>query len=389
MKKIAVATGTRAEYGLLKPLIEIIHQDKEATLQLYVTAMHLSPEFGMTVREIQNDGYPICKKIEVLLSSDTGVSILKSMSLTQISFAEAFAELQPDILIILGDRTEMLSISIAAYILRIPIAHLYGGETTEGNYDEAIRHSITKMSYWHFTSTETYKNRVIQLGESPERVFNVGAIAIDSIKNISLLSKIDFEKCIDFRLGKINFLVTYHPVTLENLTAANQFKQLLKALDIFKDAYIIFTKPNSDKEGRVIIKMIDEYVLEHPNKSIAFNSLGQLRYLSALQYVDAVIGNSSSGLVEVPAFNIPTVNIGDRQKGRYAPKSVIHCTNDKNQIIQAIKKSLSDEFKKSIKDMKNPYGSGNTAKKIIQVLKSVKSINLKKKFYDLPQIIKR
>lgn len=389
MKKIAVATGTRAEYGLLKPLIEIIHQDKEAALQLYVTAMHLSPEFGMTVQEIQNDGYPICKKIEVLLSSDTGVSILKSMSLTQISFAEAFAELQPDILIILGDRTEMLSIAIVAYILGIPIAHLYGGETTEGNYDEAIRHSITKMSYWHFTCTETYKNRVIQLGESPERVFNVGAIAIDSIKNISLLSKIDFEKHIDFRLGKINFLVTYHPVTLENLTAADQFKQLLKALDIFKDAYIIFTKPNSDKEGRVIIKMIDDYVHERPNKSVAFNSLGQLRYLSALQYVDAVIGNSSSGLVEVPAFNIPTVNIGDRQKGRYAPKSVIHCTNDKNQIIQAIRKSLSDEFKKSIKDMKNPYGSGGTAKKIIQVLKSAKSINLKKKFYDLPQIIKR
>ena len=387
MKKIAVATGTRAEYGLLKPLIEIIHQDKEVALQLYVTAMHLSPEFGMTVQEIENDGYPICKKIETLLSSDTGVSVLKSMSLTQISFAEAFSELQPDILVILGDRTEMLSIAIAAYILGIPIAHLYGGETTEGNYDEAIRHSITKMSYWHFTSTETYKNRVIQLGEAPERVFNAGAIAIDSIKNISLLSKIDFEKSIDFRLGKINFLVTYHPVTLENLTAADQFKKLLKALDIFKDVHIIFTKPNSDKDGRIIIKMIDDYVLEHSDKSVAFTSLGQLRYFSALQHVNVVIGNSSSGLVEVPVFNIPTVNIGDRQKGRYAPQSIIHCANDEKQITQAIGKSLSDEFKESIKGMKNPYGKGNTAKKIIQILKGVQSINLKKKFYDLPQNI--
>ncbi len=389
MKKIAVATGTRAEYGLLKPLIEIIHQDKEVALQLYVTAMHLSPEFGMTVQEIENDGYPICKKIETLLSSDTGVSVLKSMSLTQTSFAEAFTELQPDILVILGDRTEMLSIAIAAYILGIPIAHLYGGETTEGIYDEAIRHSITKMSYWHFTSTEVYKNRVIQLGEAPERVFNAGAIAIDSIRNISLHSKIDFEKSIDFRLGKINFLVTYHPVTLENLTAADQFKKLLKALDIFKDVHIIFTKPNSDKDGRIIIKMIDDYVLEHSDKSVAFTSLGQLRYLSALQYVNVVIGNSSSGLVEVPAFNIPTVNIGDRQKGRYAPQSVIHCTNDEKQITQAIRKSLSDEFKENIKGMKNPYGKGDTAKKIIQILKGAQSINLKKKFYDLLQNIER
>ncbi len=383
LKKIAIVTGTRAEYGLLKPLIHKIHLDKEFELQLYVTAMHLSEEYGMTVKEIKDDGYPIYREIETLMSSNTGVGVVKSMGLTQISFAEAFQELKPDFLIVLGDRTEIMSAVISAYMLGIPIGHLHGGETTEGAYDEAIRHSITKMSYYHFTATEEYKRRVIQLGESPDRVFNTGAISLDSIKQLPLLSKEEFESSINFKLGKINFLITYHSVTLEKNGPKEQFEELLKAIEQFEDAKIILTKPNSDKGGRDIIKMIDEYVKNNTHKAIAFTSLGHLRYLSALQYVDLVIGNSSSGLVEVPEFKIPTINIGDRQKGRFMPKSVINCKTDEKEILNAIKLGLSYTFVQDIKTMKNPFGNGTTADKIIQLLKGTEIIDLKKKFYDL------
>ncbi len=383
MKKIAIVTGTRAEYGLLKPLIKKVYNDDYFELQLYVTAMHLSPEFGRTIQEIEEDGFPIRKKIETLMSSNTGVGVVKSMGLTQISFAEAFQELEPDFLIVLGDRTEILSVVTAAYMLGVPVGHLHGGETTEGAYDEGIRHSITKMSYYHFTSTQVYKNRVIQLGESPDRVFNVGAIGLDSIKELELLSKQEFEDSIKFKLGKVNFLITYHPVTLENNSAKNQMKNLLKAVDKFDDAKIIITKPNSDKGGRDIIQVIDEYVVQNAHKVIAFDSLGQLRYLSALQYVNVVIGNSSSGLIEVPEFNIPTVNIGDRQKGRFMPKSVINSEENESAIFKAIKKSLSDVFLKGIYNFDNPYGNGTTSSQIIKILKKNQIIDLKKKFYDI------
>jgi GDP/UDP-N,N'-diacetylbacillosamine 2-epimerase (hydrolysing) len=382
MMKIAVITGTRAEYGLLRPLIKKINEHPIFELQLYVTAMHLSPEFGLTINEIKSDGFAITKKIETLMSSDTGVGVVKSMGLTLISFSEAFNELKPDLVIVLGDRTEIFSAATAAHVLGIPIAHIHGGEVTEGAYDEAIRHSITKMSYWHFTATEEYRKRVIQLGESPKRVFNVGAIGLDSIKDLKLLSKEEFEKSINFKLAKNSFLVTFHPVTLEDYTFQKQFQALLEALSQFEETTIIFTKPNSDKGGRELIKMIDDYVSKSSN-SIAFNSLGQLRYLSALQYVTMVIGNSSSGIIETPSFKIPTVNIGDRQKGRVRAKNILDCNANKNDIIKTIQIGLSSKFKNQINKTINPYGDGTGSKKIINILNQTNRINLKKEFYNV------
>jgi len=383
MKKIAVITGTRAEYGLLRPLIQKIINEESLSLQLCVTAMHLSPDFGMTVEEIESNGVPIAKKIETLLSSDTSVGIVKSMGLTMISFSEALEELNPDLVIVLGDRTEILAATTSAYILGIPIAHIHGGETTEGAYDEAIRHSITKMSYWHFTSTEAYRNRVIQLGEHPNRVFNVGAIGLDSIKELELLSKVEFEKSIDFKLNKISFLITYHPETLNNSNGEVQFKELLNAIDVFEQTTIIITMPNSDKGGKQITKLINEYASKNKDKCVVFQSLGQLRYLSALQHVSMVIGNSSSGIIEAPSFNIPTINIGDRQKGRVMPHSVINCEPNKKAIKKSIEKAFTKEFQMRLKNQSNPYGAGNSSKKILEVICSKQKINLKKKFYDI------
>ena len=383
MKKICVVTGTRAEYGLLYWLLKEIEADKELELQLIVTGMHLSPEFGLTYKEIEKE-FKINKKIEMLLSSDTSVGISKSMGLAQISFAESYDELKPDIVIVLGDRYEIFSATSAAMIARIPIAHIHGGEKTEGAFDESIRHSITKMSHLHFTATEEYKNRVIQLGEHPSRVFNVGGMGIENIKRLKLLSKDEFEKSIEFKLNIKNILVTFHPVTLENSTAKEQFQQLLDAIDELEDTNIIFTKANSDTDGRVINQMIDEYVTKNSHKSIVFTSLGQLRYLSALQYVDAVVGNSSSGLAEAPSFKIGTINIGDRQKGRIKASSVIDCEPNKDSILKSFEKLYSKEFQETLKTTINPYGNGCASKKIVEILKSVDLGNiLKKSFYDL------
>ncbi len=382
-RKICVVTGTRAEYGLLYWILKEIEADKELELQLIATGMHLSPEFGLTYKEIEKE-FKINKKIEMLLSSDTSVGISKSMGLAQISFAESYDELKPDIVIVLGDRYEIFSATSAAMIARIPIAHIHGGETTEGAFDESIRHSITKMSHLHFTATEEYENRVIQLGEDPSRVFNVGGMGIENIKRLKLLTKDEFEKSIEFKLNSKNILVTFHPVTLENSTAQEQFKELLDAIDELEDTNIIFTKANSDTDGRVINQMIDEYVTKNSNKSIVFTSLGQLRYLSALQYVDAVVGNSSSGLAEAPSFRIGTINIGDRQKGRIKASSVIDCEANKNSIVKAFAKLYSKEFQESLKTTINPYGDGCASKKIVEILKSVDLENiLKKSFYDL------
>ncbi|MDX4067233.1 UDP-N-acetylglucosamine 2-epimerase [Aliarcobacter skirrowii] len=382
-RKVCVVTGTRAEYGLLYWLLKEIEADKDLELQLIATGMHLSPEFGLTYQTIEKE-FKINKKIEMLLSSDTSVGISKSMGLAQISFSEAYEELKPNIVVVLGDRYEIFSATSAAMIAKIPIAHLHGGEKTEGAFDESIRHSITKMSHIHFTATNEYKNRVIQLGEHPSRVFNVGGMGIENIKRLELLSKDEFEKSIEFKLNSKNILVTFHPVTLENSTAKEQFQQLLDAIDELEDTNIIFTKANSDTDGRVINQMIDEYVTKNSHKSIVFTSLGQLRYLSALQYVDAVVGNSSSGLAEAPSFKIGTINIGDRQKGRIKASSVIDCEPNKDSILKSFEKLYSKEFQNSLINVKNPYGDGCASKRIVEILKNVDLKNiLKKSFYDL------
>ena len=385
MRKICVITGTRAEYGLLYWLIKEIEEDQDLELQLIVTGMHLSPEFGLTYKEIEKD-FLIDKKIEMLLSSDTPVGISKSMGLAQISFAEAYADLSPDLIVVLGDRFEIFSAVSAAMIAKIPVAHLHGGETTEGAFDESIRHSITKMSHLHFTATEAYKNRVIQLGEQPSRVFNIGGLGIDNINKLDLLSKSDFEKSINFTLGEKNILVTFHPVTLEHSTAEIQFQALLDSIAKLQNTKVIFTKANSDTDGRVINNMIDNYVAKC-NNTIAFASMGQLRYLSALQFMDAVVGNSSSGLLEVPSFNIATINIGDRQKGRIKADSIISCSPTQESIDHSFEKLYSKDFQNIVGNTKNPYGKGGASKAIVKTVKQTDFDGiLKKPFYNLKNI---
>jgi len=384
MRKICVITGTRAEYGLLYWLMKEVDADKELELQIIATGMHLSPEFGNTYQQIENDSFVINKKVDMLLSSDSEVGIAKSMGLGMIGFADAFNDLNSDVVVVLGDRFEIFSAVTAAMIAKIPVAHLHGGEATEGAFDESIRHSITKMSHLHFTATEEYKSRVIQLGEHPDRVFNVGGIGIENIKRLQLQSRNEFEKSIDFKLNKQNILVTFHPATLENATAKEQFQELLDAIDELEETNIIFTKANSDTDGRIINQMIDKYVAKNSYKSIGFTSLGQLRYLSALQYMDAMVGNSSSGLTEAPSFKIGSINIGDRQKGRIKADGVIDCFPDKVSIKNAFKVLYSKEFKVVIKTSKNPYGDGCASKKIVKVLKTTQFNNiLKKEFFDI------
>lgn len=383
MRKIAVVTGSRAEYGLLKPLIKAIKTEQSFELQLFVTGMHLMPAFGNTFKQIEEDGFQIDAKIDDGLNGDDARSISKAIGNTIAGFAEAYYNLKPELVIVLGDRSEIFGAVAAAVIDNIPVAHIHGGETTEGAYDEFIRHAITKMSHLHFASCEVYRKRIIQMGENPATVFNVGAIGIDSIKKLKLLSIDEFEKAINYKLNKINVLITFHPVTLEENTAKHQFQELIDALDRLTEVTLIFTKPNSDKGGASIIKMIDDYVIRNPTKSISFNSLGQLRYLSALQYVDFVIGNSSSGILEVPIFKKPTINIGDRQKGREMTKSIINCKPNRNEILQAIQKALNVQFKIEIQNQSNPYGNGTATNKIMNVLRISHLENTKKSFYDL------
>ena len=383
-RKICVVTGTRAEYGSLYLLLKEIQEDDNLLLQVAVTGMHLSPEFGLTYREIEKDGFSIDAKIEMLLSSDTPVGIAKSIGLGVIGFSDALHRLRPDILVLLGDRFEILAAAQAAMVARIPMAHIHGGETTEGAIDEGIRHAITKMSHLHFVAAEPYRQRVIQLGEHPSRVFNFGAIGLDNIIRLPLLNREQFEQSIDFSLGAMNFLVTYHPVTLSKDGPRRTIDNLLSALDCFPEAHIIFTKPNSDTDGRLIGLMIDEYAAARPDKVVVHTSLGQIRYLSAISHVDVIIGNSSSGLVEVPAFHKPTVNIGNRQSGRLRASSVIDSGEDSQEIINAIKKALSVEFQDSLKNIISPYCGSNTSSQIAKVLKTVSLDNiLDKKFYDL------
>lgn len=388
-KKICVVTGTRAEYGLLYPLMKEIQKDESLELLLIVTGMHLSPEFGLTYKEIEKEFF-IDKKVEILLSSDTPIGISKSMGLAQISFSEAYSGLNPDMVVVLGDRYEIFAAVSAAMICCIPIAHLDGGEITQGAFDDAIRHSITKMSHLHFTNTNEYKNRVIQLGEEPNRVFNTGGTFLDNIKSMKLLSKEEFEDSIDFKLNKKNLSVTFHPETLSEKSACEQFKELLEALDTLKDTSVIFTKANSDTEGRMINSMIDDYVNRNKDNTIAFASMGQLRYLSSMQFVDALVGNSSSGITEAPFFKIATINIGERQKGRIRTDSIIDCAASKSEIIDALDRIYSLDFQKNLKSVKNPYGDGKAGFKIKEIIKKFDFSNiLKKRFYDIEGLDER
>jgi GDP/UDP-N,N'-diacetylbacillosamine 2-epimerase (hydrolysing) len=382
-RKICVITGTRAEYGLLRWLMDGINKSTKLELQIIATGMHLSPEFGLTYKEIENDGFKIDRKVEMLVSSDSSNGIVKSMGLGMIGFTDALEDLNPDLLLVLGDRYEIFSAVATAMIFRIPVAHLHGGEATEGLIDESIRHSITKMSHLHFVAAEEYKNRVIQLGEQPQSIFQVGGLGIDNIVNLKLLNHKDFEKSIDFKLGLKNLLITFHPVTLEENTSEKQMTELLNALSKLKDTHLIFTMPNADTDGRVIFKMIENFVINN-SKAKAFTSLGQLRYLSCIKYVDGVIGNSSSGLAEVPSFKKGTINIGDRQRGRLKAKSVIDCEPTRQSIGDALKKLYSVNFQNTLKNVINPYGNGGASESIVKILEDTLFNDiLKKKFYDL------
>ena len=386
MKRIGIMTGTRAEYGLLKSLMQEINKDNDLELYLIVSGMHLSPEFGMTYKEIEEDGFEINAKVEMLLSSDSPAGISKSIGLGVIGFADEFQRADLDMLILLGDRYEALSAAISAMVMRIPIAHLHGGELTEGAIDEGIRHSITKMSYLHFTSTEQYRNRVIQLGENPERVFYVGALGVENIKKINLMTKEELEKSIHFEIDENTVVVTYHPVTLENNTVEEQFLNLLKVLDRNPKIRMIFTKANADTNGRIVNELIDKYTAQNSERACAFMSLGQKRYLSALKYCRIVIGNSSSGIIEAPSFGKPIINIGDRQKGRICADSVINCGYTQQEIQQAMETALTKEFENKASNCRNPYEKENTASNIISVIKDYllnDKIKLKKGFYDI------
>ena len=384
-RKICVVTGTRAEFGLLRWLMQEIKQQPELELQVVATGMHLSPEFGSTYREIEEAGFTIHARVEMLLSADTATAVTKSMGLGVIGFADVYERLQPDVIVVLGDRFEIFAAASAALIAGIPVAHIHGGETTEGAFDEAIRHSITKMSHLHFVAAKEYRQRVIQLGEQPERVFNVGGMGIDAIKRIKLLDREELEQSLGFRFDKKNLLITFHPVTLESgASSSEQMIELLEALGELEDTRLIFTMPNADTGGRELSALVQDFVNNHDNACV-FKSLGQLRYFSCLAQVDAAVGNSSSGLAEAPSFSIGTVNIGDRQKGRLKAESVMDCEPIKTSILEAIETLYSPTFKNSLEAVSNPYGNGGTSKAIARALAEHPLDNLlKKSFYNLP-----
>lgn len=385
MRKICVVTGTRAEYGLLSRLIRMIDESEKTQLQLIATNMHLSPTYGETYKEIEADGFKIDRKIPIVEEGkNDAVATLKSMAKAVAGFADAFNELKPDLVALLGDRYEILAAAEAALIEKIPIAHIHGGEVTEGAYDDAIRHSITKMSHLHFPSIEPYRKRIIQMGENPERVFTVGAIGVENIKKIPLLSKTEAEQSIGFALDKYTILVTYHPVTLGSDSMKRDIDDFMSVLDDNKDLRIIFTMPNSDNGSDVIVEAINEFVQNNKDRAVDFKSLGLKRYLSVMKEVGAVVGNSSSGIVEVPSFGVPTLNIGDRQKGRLAAESVVNCATDRESIQDGLNKVLSPDFQDFCKTVDNPYGKENTAGEIFKVISSYPLDNIiQKHFYDL------
>ncbi|MGQ9558026.1 MAG: UDP-N-acetylglucosamine 2-epimerase [Desulfurispora sp.] len=384
-QKICVVTGTRAEYGLLYWLMKEIQADPDLELQIIATGMHLSPEFGLTYKVIEEDGFTINEKIEMLLSSDTPVGIAKSIGLATIGFADALDRLKPDILVLLGDRFEILAAAQAALVARIPVAHIAGGDITEGAFDDIIRHCITKMSHLHFVTNESAARRVRQLGEDDAYIYNVGSTAIDNIKRLSLLNKEQLERKLDFKLRNKNLLITFHPVTLDSVPSEFQLSELLRALEeisqeLSSDIGYIFTSSNADPSGRGLNNLIRQFVNQH-NNAVFHTSLGQLVYLSTIAQVDAVVGNSSSGLYEVPSFKKPTVNIGDRQKGRLMAASVISCQPQAEVIKQAIYKA----FVLDCNNVVNPYGDGDSSRKMVDILKSIYDYKalLKKRFYEV------
>jgi GDP/UDP-N,N'-diacetylbacillosamine 2-epimerase (hydrolysing) len=385
-RKICVITGTRADYGLLRWVMQGIKDDPELTLQIIAAGMHLSQEFGLTYQAIEQDGFQIDRKVEMLTSSDTAVGIAKSMGLGMIGFADALHELQPDLIVVLGDRFEIFAAVSTALVARIPVAHLHGGEATEGLIDESIRHSITKMSQLHFVAAEVYRQRVIQLGEQPDRVFLVGGLGIDNIKRLQLLTRSTLEASLDFKFGVKSLLVTFHPVTLETETAGSQMQELLAALAKLKDTQLIFTLPNADTDGRVLIEMVHNFVDQHTNAR-AYSSLGQLRYLSCIAQVDGVIGNSSSGLTEVPSFKKGTINIGDRQRGRLQADSIINSDPKQESIASALTQLYSADFQARLLKVVNPYGEGGASQSIVSTIKSISLDEiLKKRFHDMEKI---
>jgi GDP/UDP-N,N'-diacetylbacillosamine 2-epimerase (hydrolysing) len=388
-RKICVVTGTRAEYGLLYWIIKGIHEDAALQLQLIVTGMHLSPEFGLTVKDIKNDTFPISERIEMLLSSDTETAIATSMGLGMIGFAKAYERLRPDVLVVLGDRFEILSSVASAVPFRIPIAHIHGGESTEGSMDESFRHAITKMSHIHFPSTQEYRNRIVQMGENPAHVFCFGAPGLDNIKRLKLLDKQELSNALNLPVDKEWGIVTYHPATLEKESSELHIKEILHALEGFHNIHWVFTLPNADTESRTIIKNIEYYIQKNPKSTSLFSSLGQLKYLSLLKHAAVMIGNSSSGIIEAPSFKLPVVNIGERQKGRIRAKNIISVpVCEKKPMINAIKKAGSGKFRDSLQGLRNPYGNGNASEKIIGVLKTIPLSNILQKKFHGSQVIK-
>lgn len=382
--KLCVVTGSRAEYHLLSPLLRRLAEDNDIDLRIAVTGSHLSEAHGFTYRDIEADGFTIDGRIQILEGKDDAGAINHAIARAIIGFSDYFEESNPDAVLVLGDRYELLGVATAAMNLRIPLVHLHGGETTEGAVDEAIRHSLSKMSYLHFTSCEDYRRRVIQLGEDPSRVFNVGALGVENILNCETLSREELYQSIDKDLGDHFAVVTFHPVTLEEDTAAGQINELFAAIEQFPEMSFLFTKSNADSGGLVVNQEIDRFAAESSNVH-AVTSLGLKRYLSALSLADMVIGNSSSGIIETPSFGVPTVNIGNRQKGRIQAANIINCEPTRESIIQAMEEAQSPQFMALARAAENPYGDGRTSEVIVEVLKESlldKEINLMKKFYD-------
>jgi UDP-hydrolysing UDP-N-acetyl-D-glucosamine 2-epimerase len=384
MRKVCVFSSTRAEYGLLKPVMQKIQSHPFLQLQTLVSGTHLSPEFGSTYRVFEEDGLPVSEKVEMLLSSDTAEAICTSMGLGLMGYGQALSRLSPDVLVILGDRYEAMCVAAAAAVLNVPIAHIHGGELTAGAMDDAFRHAITKMSLLHFTAAEEYRRRVIQLGENPERVYNVGALGAESIRTLQLITREDFCAKLDLREEIPFLMVTFHPATNDPERPSDQFEKLLRALDEFQDVQVIFTGVNADTNGRGISSLTGEYLKANPARCRANKSLGHLLYLSGVKHCQAVVGNSSSGLLEAPSLGTPTVDIGSRQGGRLRAESVLHCEVTKDDIVRTLKKALSSKFQKISKKTKNPYEKAGTTDAIVKTLSDWKFKEaLLKSFFDL------
>ena len=384
MRKISVITTSRAEYGLLYWLMKGIAGDPELQLQLIVTGTHLSAEFGSTIDRIREDGFQVDRSFDLRMHNDSPVGVSHSLAIAIDGFATAFSTLKPDLIVLLGDRFEILGAAITGLIANIPIAHIHGGELTMGAIDDSIRHSVTKMAALHFAATEEYRKRLIQLGEDPRRVFNVGGMGLDNIRKMKLLSKKDIEEKLNIRFKKTNYLITFHPETLDPEHSLNHLRELLQVIQMEEDTLSIFTMPNADTGNRELAGELERFVAENKDNSILFKSLGQVNYLSVMKHVDCVIGNSSSGIIEAPSFKVPAINIGKRQEGRVRAESVIDCKPTRESIQGALKKIKSVQFRKRLSEVSNPYGNGGASVKVLRKLKSVELEGLRyKRFYDI------